>query len=559
MIFSGGQILQPEVISIYLGTFTPQQVNDNQTYLQNLAGYVSGVGAPPGMQPTIWQYGVRGMTVGQHWMVPPGPVTNLTDSQVRAMITGLQSQGKIPSFGPERLFMVFTNGVTFANPYASLTATAGPHSSWCSYHAFITPPATGQWYGLVPLDSSDGCPNGHALTFRTIANASTAPDVLGWHGDGKEVASTCNNDVDNQLGFGAISTISDNRAVGSCTIFSPEQLAQISPVNGAFQVAFGNNRNMLGVSPSGTGDLGGTFNSPPVSLANVGGAGHMDIFGQGLDNNFYHRSWNGSAWVPAAPNWNPLSPTGVTRFVGQPAVVSLGGQRIDLFAQGINGAYIHKGSDNVWPPDFLNNGWHNVGGTFNGPPAVVTRGSTAIEIFGRGIDSAYYRKPWDGTYTGGVPNFGAWEGPVLGSINVPLISEPVVISASDRVVVFGQRNDGSYLSREWINGTGWLAVQNLAGNYLSPPAAAYQGTGTSTIDVVGQGTDGCYYHQQRLNGTWGPLRAVGGCGFGRAALLPSPSSGTKLYISGTDRGAFWKTLNGITWGGWTGVSSGALH
>src|SRR5689334_11399571 len=36
------------------------------------------------------------------------------------------------------------------------------------------------------------------------------------------------------------------------------------------------------------------------------------------------------------------------------------------------------------------------------------------------------------------------------------ISEPVVIAASDRYVVFGQVSDGSYVYNEWINGQGWL-------------------------------------------------------------------------------------------------------
>ncbi len=553
-IFSGGPTLQPEIISIYLGNFTTQQIADNRAYLQILARYVSGEGAPVEKQPTIWQYGVRGMTVGAE-VATTIPNTNLTDNQVRSLIAGFQANGTIPQYGPERLFMVFTKGVTFANPYSTLAATPGPHSAWCSYHASTAP---GRWYGLVPLDNSDGCPSGAALTFRTIANAATAPDsALGWYGDGKELASTCNNDVANHLGI-SISTISDNRAVGSCTIFSPEQLASISPAN-SLHVAFGHNRNLMLLGPFATGDLGGTFNSPPVTLANVGGAGRIDVFGQGTDNNFYHRAWNGSAWVPAAPNWNAVSPLGTTRFVGQPAVVSMGGQRIDLFAQGINGAYFHTGSDNVWPPQF-SGGWHNVGGTFNGPPTVVTRGANKIEIFGRGIDANYYHRFWDGSAPNDTPAFGPWEGPIFpqGGAYV-FISEPVVIAASDRYVVFGQLNDNSYVAREWVNGSGWLSIQTLIGNYVSPPAVAYQGTGTSTIDVIGQGTDGCYYHQQRLNNTWGPLIGLDGCGFGKAALLPSSTS-TGMFITGTNRGEYFRTITGTSWTAWGGgMGVGLIH
>src|SRR6187549_738096 len=43
MTYGGGPILQPEIVPIFWGSFTTQQINDGKAYLENLAKYISGV------------------------------------------------------------------------------------------------------------------------------------------------------------------------------------------------------------------------------------------------------------------------------------------------------------------------------------------------------------------------------------------------------------------------------------------------------------------------------------------------------------------------------------
>jgi hypothetical protein len=297
-------------------------------------------------------------------------------------------------------------------------------------------------------------------------------------------------------------------------------------------------------------DLGGAFTSPPVALGGVGGSGTLDVFGQGTDNAFYHKAWNGSAWVPSSPNqWDAVNGQGLGRLNGRPAVVSPSANRIDVFGQGTDGAVYHKANlGSGWPA-----GWDFVGGVFNGPPTVVLRGST-FEIFGRGTDGNYYRQSWSGS--GGFSN--SWEGPLFPGD--ALISEPTVVSNGSSMDLFGQNAAGRYEVRTWTP-SGWsLNVYLLPGVYIGPPVAAWQGGHPGLLDVVGQGTNTYYYHVQRVNGVWSGLDgASGGAGFGAGTLLPI-SSGTQLWVEGTDHNYYVNTITGSSWSGFSGGGgSGMMH
>src|SRR5258705_13008722 len=50
--------------------------------------------------------------------------------------------------------------------------------------------------------------------------------------------------------------------------------------------------------------LGGVFNSPLSAVS--WGVNRLDIFGLGMDNQMYHKAWDGAQWQPSVTDWEPL-------------------------------------------------------------------------------------------------------------------------------------------------------------------------------------------------------------------------------------------------------------
>ncbi len=586
--YGGGPILQPEIVSIYWGNFTATQISNQQAYLQGLTTYISGSTAPQGQEPTIWQYGVRGARVGSYkadTTLPShgGQSGHAIDSDIRAEITKLQGQG-LPAYSAERVFVVFTSGITFdsgtgnyppgsGNGYCG-TPGAGS-DCFCGYHSNI---ANNQWYGLVPFPyipsgGTNSCEaNGQSpfdvtgvwqmITSHEVSEAATDPAVNStfandaWTPEIGDQCSWGSNLI--QMSFGVVENVLD-KIQGSCSTFTTEQPAPISAVS---QVAAGVTiKDLFAWSSthsllhrawrSDTGwqasweDLGGTFTSAPVAIAGVGGAGTVDVVAQGTDNSFYHKQWTGTAWSPAGASWDTTG----GNFAGPPALTSTGANRLDVFGQGIDGSFYHIVKVGAsW------SGFDSLGSqTFNGAPTVVTTGSTAFHIFGRGTDGSYWYKFWNGS---GVPN-GSWQHATPG---LTFISEPVAAQlAPNRLDLFGQGTDWNYYHLYTTNAGSsatWSSLEGLGGPYLGPPAASWQNT--TLLDLIGQANDGSYNHRQDQSGTWAATEAVNGSGFGAGALL-LPTFGTiNLFIEGTDHQAYFKTLTGSTWSGWTGLG-GSLH
>ncbi len=578
--YGGGPTLQPEIVSIYWGNFTAAQISSNQAYLQGLVTYISGSTAPQGQEPTVWQYGVRGARVGAFITDTTLPhhgnqSGHAIDSDVRAEITKLQGMG-LSAYNPERIFMVYTSGIIFDAGAGNYPDNIGGYcgdpnatNCFCGYHYEI---ANNQWYGLsvfpyTPSGGTSACLNAgtpfnatgvwQVITSHEVSEAATDPaPFTGWTPEIGDQCSWGSNMI--QMSFGVVQNVVD-KIKGSCSVFTTEQPAQISAVS---QVASGVTiKDLFALSSthsvlhkawrSDTGwqasweDLGGTFTSPPVAIAGVGGPGKVDFVAQGTDNSFYHKAWTGTAWSPAGASWDTTG----GNFAGPPALTSTGTNRLDVFGQGIDGSYYHivkaGGSWSVF--DSLGSQ------TFNGAPTVVTTGPTGFHIFGRSTNGSYLYKFWNGS---GVPN-GTWQQPTPG---LTFISEPVVAQlAPSTLNLFGQGTDWNYYHLYSTNAgssSTWSALQALGGPYLGPPAASWQSS--SLLDMVGQFNDGSYNHRQDQSGTWAASDPVNGSGFGAGALL-LPSFGTiNLFIEGTDNQAYFKTLNGSVWSAWNGLG-GNLH
>src|SRR5581483_5562949 len=165
--------------------------------------------------------------------------------------------------------------------------------------------------------------------------------------------------------------------------------------------------------------LGGIFNSPPAAVS--WGFGRLDIFGLGVDNTMFHKWWDptwrapdGTNWGPSLTDWQSLGDT--VGFKSPPAAVSWGPNRLDVFGVGIGSVdtsqtitMFHKWWDSTnWGPSPAD--WEWLGGIFNSPPAAVSWGFGRLDIFGLGVDNTTFHKWWDPTWT--APDGTNW-GPSL--------------------------------------------------------------------------------------------------------------------------------------------------
>ncbi|RKH80162.1 hypothetical protein D7Y21_32645 [Corallococcus sp. AB045] len=127
--------------------------------------------------------------------------------------------------------------------------------------------------------------------------------------------------------------------------------------------------------------LGGGFTSAPAVASR--GVNRLDVFGRGLDNQLYHREWDGTGWI----GWTPHA--GI--ITSDPAAVSWGPDRVDLFVLGADGSMMHWARvGTAWTT------WESLGGGFTASPAVASRGMYQLDVFGRGRDNALWMKSWNG-------------------------------------------------------------------------------------------------------------------------------------------------------------------
>jgi hypothetical protein len=106
-----------------------------------------------------------------------------------------------------------------------------------------------------------------------------------------------------------------------------------------------------------------------MTFVTTWGPNRLDIFGVGDDRRMYHKAWDGNTWRPSPLGWDDLGRSRRGQFVGPPAVVARGPNRLDIFAVNAHGAargdnaMYHKAWDgNTWQPSGWE--WHNLGGEF---------------------------------------------------------------------------------------------------------------------------------------------------------------------------------------------------
>lgn len=107
--YYGGPILESFTMHpLYYGDWSKEDIEAQQSFLDNLADYISGKNAPAGQQPIVRQYGVVAARVAAAKTASPGaaPIA-LSYTDISNIIHANQLSGNLPPFGPHTLILFF--------------------------------------------------------------------------------------------------------------------------------------------------------------------------------------------------------------------------------------------------------------------------------------------------------------------------------------------------------------------------------------------------------------------------------------------------------------------
>jgi hypothetical protein len=176
-------------------------------------------------------------------------------------------------------------------------------------------------------------------------------------------------------------------------------------------------------------------------------ANQLDLVVVGNDRMLYAKSENAQVWSPSATTYEPLGGP----VVGDPELVSWGADRLDLFVTRDDGLlYTKSWHDAAWWPsqlEFTALGAPS-GASVSAQPAVVTWGPDRLDVFVAATDGRLYIKSWTGS--GWFPS--QLEYNDLGAPDAGLLGAPKVVSwGPNRLDIFVRGQDGACTSsRGWV-------------------------------------------------------------------------------------------------------------
>jgi hypothetical protein len=235
---------------------------------------------------------------------------------------------------------------------------------------------------------------------------------------------------------------------------------------------------------------------------------------------------------PAGATFTPWEPLAGT-LVGEPASVSWGSGRVDVFARGTDDHLWHKYYANGW------SGWENLGGALSSAPGVASWAPGRLDVFARGtagdLVHRYFENGWS-----------AWE-----SLSAPgsITSSPAATSWSPgRLDVFARGTAGNLVHRFYAaQAGGWGGWESLGGGLVGAPASA--GWAPDHIDVVVRGNDNAMYHKAYAPYAWGEWSRIGGVLSAAPAIVAHWPGVLDVFVTGSD-GAIYHQLYFGGWWGW---------
>jgi GH25 family lysozyme M1 (1,4-beta-N-acetylmuramidase) len=231
--------------------------------------------------------------------------------------------------------------------------------------------------------------------------------------------------------------------------------------------------------------LGGLVADGTEPAAVSWGPNRIDVFVCGVDGQLWHAYWDGASWR----GWEPLGGL----LTATPAVTSWASGRLDIFVRGADHAMWHRFWDqNGW------SGWERLGGQFTSGPTAESRGPGVLDVFAAGTDRALWSLGW---------NASGWSG--WYSLGGLLTHTPGAVSwSSGRIDVFVDGIDNALWHLAWGASTGWSGWQPLGGALTSGPAAVSRGVGL--IDVFVRSSDLDLWRTSWNGSAWSAWQWLGG-------------------------------------------------
>ncbi|MBM3673746.1 MAG: hypothetical protein FJW88_02155 [Actinobacteria bacterium] len=275
--------------------------------------------------------------------------------------------------------------------------------------------------------------------------------------------------------------------------------------------------------------LGGNLVGEPAAVS--WGQGRIDVFARGTDNGLYHQ-WYDNGWS----GWESLG--GV--LASAPAVSSWAPGRLDVFARGAAGDLIHRYYDNGW------SAWESLSdpGTIGSSPSATSWALGRIDVFvASATDSQLLHRP----YAHAWGTWGAWEG--LGGV---LVGAPAATAwTPERIDVVVRGSDNAMHQAAYRSG--WAGWSWVGGVLTAPPAIVSSALGVLDAFVVG--TDGAVYRGTNFGG-WHGWKRVGGAATSGPAVASWRAGRIDVFVRGTDS-ALWHTWDNPPSGNGSGPPSGS--
>jgi Beta-lactamase enzyme family len=217
--------------------------------------------------------------------------------------------------------------------------------------------------------------------------------------------------------------------------------------------------NSLGAPPAGVvGD--------PAAVS--WGAGRIDLFVRGGDDHLWQlfSTCGGCQWS----RWSqPVGAQGI--LASSPTATSRGPGQIDIFALGGDGGVWQR----FWYISSWNNAWFPLGGNSSERPAAAAWGANRVDVFVTGGDGRLWQKFWSGSaWSGWAQPAGTQQGNLASAPSAaPWGAGP--FNLPDRLSVFTRGTDGHLFQTTWDssgNGswTSWALVGRPTDAIVGAPA-----------------------------------------------------------------------------------------
>jgi hypothetical protein len=240
----------------------------------------------------------------------------------------------------------------------------------------------------------------------------------------------------------------------------------------------------VGTGWAGWADFtGGTFVGRPAAVG--WGRNRLNLFARTTGNRLLEKAWDGTTWT----GWTDA---GDSAIVSDPTAVSFQGTRLVVAARTSAGSiHVRTKTDGVWS-------FTNLGGTFAYPPTLHAFGGNRMVIFavqsnGRCLAKVFNGNVWDASWTDLVGSF-------TGRMQVGQL-------ARDNFVVYGIGADGGIKLKQFDNGS-WLPSPggawnaSLGGTFAGELSAiSYRG---SSITLMAVDTAGALKQATYDGNAWGP-------------------------------------------------------